>query len=730
MPIISSFAILTAEEIAAAEAAQLAAQIAAEEAATQAAIQAAQQEAARVAAEQAAQQAAQQGITQASQFAPPDIGTSNVSNIVQNAGPVSEGTQVADMSQTFDPFQRSEILQSLGKPPIAPEAASTFNYAANSTALPNVASPAASYSPYSLSGSGATESLKMAGSEGIKGTAGSYLNSTPSALSKGWDTATTWMGQHPYYTAAGAYLGANKLGLLDNKKQNFNDDKYNGPLSRYQMSSDFKGRQADPTKYQYTPRYADGGGIMGAAPVEQMSNNAMMGVNTMYPMANISTSSYGTPDQMASGGQVPRMANGGISGSGNLNLNVPLDFGGANGGGGFGGAGANGYSAVGSGGGSQTGFTGQNNTAIGAKGGAGLSPLFNTGQTPFDNTFEGDTFQPQGTRAFGGNPQQMIGLLSSLMQGQQSGNASAQQPMQMAEGGQVPSYASGGFFKNVLGDVAQFAGDAGAGVGQFVNNLGQGRVSIGRPESDQTAEQVAKKYYTNTAPAQNVNPQQYQYNQQYAEGGVARFSGKRGNLTNSLDYYTDLLGGESERQIAEASKPIGGQGDAGKVRDTDPDTAYLTAPEAAAVRMGKVNAKAYMQGLTLPRPKPINRLNLKPQGVKQAEAAASLDPEMAAHGGIMHSSLGGYAAGGNSRLLKGPGDGMSDNIPATIAGRQPARLADGEFVIPADVVSHLGNGSTEAGAKKLHEMMNKIRKARTGNSKQGKQINPNKFLPT
>jgi hypothetical protein len=72
---------------------------------------------------------------------------------------------------------------------------------------------------------------------------------------------------------------------------------------------------------------------------------------------------------------------------------------------------------------------------------------------------------------------------------------------------------------------------------------------------------------------------------------------------------------------------------------------------------------------------------------------------------------------------------MSDNIPATINGRQPARLADGEFVIPADVVSHLGNGSTEAGAKQLHAMMNNIRRARTGNSKQGKQINPNKFMP-
>jgi hypothetical protein len=73
---------------------------------------------------------------------------------------------------------------------------------------------------------------------------------------------------------------------------------------------------------------------------------------------------------------------------------------------------------------------------------------------------------------------------------------------------------------------------------------------------------------------------------------------------------------------------------------------------------------------------------------------------------------------------------MSDNIPAMIGRKQPARLADGEFVIPADVVSHLGNGSTEAGAKRLHEMMNNVRKARTGNPKQGKQINPKKYMPS
>lgn len=96
-----------------------------------------------------------------------------------------------------------------------------------------------------------------------------------------------------------------------------------------------------------------------------------------------------------------------------------------------------------------------------------------------------------------------------------------------------------------------------------------------------------------------------------------------------------------------------------------------------------------------------------------------------ADGGI--SSLGGYSDGG--RMLKGPGDGMSDSIPGVIGGKQPARLADGEFVVPADVVSHLGNGSTDAGAKQLYSMMDKVRKARTGKKAQGKQINPRKYMP-
>jgi hypothetical protein len=96
-----------------------------------------------------------------------------------------------------------------------------------------------------------------------------------------------------------------------------------------------------------------------------------------------------------------------------------------------------------------------------------------------------------------------------------------------------------------------------------------------------------------------------------------------------------------------------------------------------------------------------------------------------ARGGI--ADLGGYSDGG--RMLKGPGDGMSDSIPGVIGNKQPARLADGEFVVPADVVSHLGNCSTDAGAKRLYAMMDKVRAARTGKKKQAPAVNTARFLP-
>jgi hypothetical protein len=95
----------------------------------------------------------------------------------------------------------------------------------------------------------------------------------------------------------------------------------------------------------------------------------------------------------------------------------------------------------------------------------------------------------------------------------------------------------------------------------------------------------------------------------------------------------------------------------------------------------------------------------------------------------MQMAQGGLASLTNGMYLGGPSDGMSDEIPASMDCNHSAGLSDGEFVLPADVVSHLGNGNSEAGAQILYSMMERIRKARTGTTAQGKQINPGKMLP-
>lgn len=124
---------------------------------------------------------------------------------------------------------------------------------------------------------------------------------------------------------------------------------------------------------------------------------------------------------------------------------------------------------------------------------------------------------------------------------------------------------------------------------------------------------------------------------------------------------------------------------------------------------------------------PLSRFRYDPDKYRSAMAGGGLADSAVAQRYMKGGHLGSYSDGG--RLLKGPGDGMSDNIPARIGAKQPARLADGEFVVPADVVSGIGNGSTDAGARKLYAMMDKVRKARTGSKRQGKEINPSKYMP-
>lgn len=209
-----------------------------------------------------------------------------------------------------------------------------------------------------------------------------------------------------------------------------------------------------------------------------------------------------------------------------------------------------------------------------------------------------------------------------------------------------------------------------------------------------------------------------------ASGGIARYAEGdeveerprryRGDLMGTLDKYNEMIEGKKSGSLPSGkSDPY--TGEVGMFTDDDVETRLQSADVAANTRLKKA-AKRANYGLAA-----------LPTGVQAG--ALSLPTRQAAGGGIMQASLGGYAAGGNPRLLSGPGDGMSDNIPATISGRQPARLADGEFVVPADVVSHLGNGSTNAGAKKLHGMMNKVRMDRTGKKKQAPAVKAGKYLP-
>jgi len=108
----------------------------------------------------------------------------------------------------------------------------------------------------------------------------------------------------------------------------------------------------------------------------------------------------------------------------------------------------------------------------------------------------------------------------------------------------------------------------------------------------------------------------------------------------------------------------------------------------------------------------------------------SYDDEPGGDDGMMQGGIAALAKGGlPPRYLRGGGDGMSDSIRANIEGKQEARLADGEFVVPADVVSHLGNGSSNAGAKKLYSMMDRVRRSRTGRTRQAPEVNTRSMMP-
>jgi hypothetical protein len=383
------------------------------------------------------------------------------------------------------------------------------------------------------------------------------------------------------------------------------------------------------------------GGIAGIPPQTNFANPSS------YEQG---TSQYSMATDPMSGNIANRMADGGVTGSGQMQLNVPLSVGGAGGGGG---------SSIGGGGG----YGNYDGT-----GGPGASL----------NGYDNSTFGPNVNNFNGGGGYAPPG-------GPKAGVTYGAPPMQRGIGGK------------------------GSMTGP---QMDYGMVNRDPAQSPLSGEQLMEAQSRGMARGGIANVPKYSRGRQV---DVYDASLRFADMMDNPNRYTPP---DTRFQSVDT------------FRDTNPNTANKLADEASETRRKAIEQRSYVNtgAKYLPASRRPGQLDLGPVGGERGKYD-NQESILAAQGGIMGYNLGGYANGGNPRLLRGPGDGMSDNIPATIANRQPARLADGEFVIPADVVSHLGNGSTEAGAKKLHEMMNSVRQARTGNPKQGKKINPSKFMP-
>jgi len=208
------------------------------------------------------------------------------------------------------------------------------------------------------------------------------------------------------------------------------------------------------------------------------------------------------------------------------------------------------------------------------------------------------------------------------------------------------------------------------------------------------------------------------------------------------------------QQVPQVYDPNRRPGSAGRQYFTN--TRYVptsdTAGIATALQQAAQQAGAFQQSNVAPNVGERMRLafeaqGILPSGIAQPVAAAPAPTAPVAQptapvaetpvndlGGAAQGGMIGYAMGGITALrkgdyLNGASDGMADKIPATIEGKQKAALSHGEFVIPADIVSALGSGNSNAGAKVLYDMMDRVRQARTGTKEQGRKIAPNKFTP-
>jgi hypothetical protein len=251
-----------------------------------------------------------------------------------------------------------------------------------------------------------------------------------------------------------------------------------------------------------------------------------------------------------------------------------------------------------------------------------------------------------------------------------------------------------------------------AGLGAYGGaSLGEGLMNIGSDAASQAATKSA--YDAALATEGSASPQM-----------AAEYAAQQGRAAAAnMSSFDKLSGGVSSAMSnpGAALNTLGGgstMAGAGKL-------AALGLPIMAGIQANQTTKMPTLGSVSpqsMIRPIILNRKQNPTPYTGQGEARYFNDtydvpePYKAATGGVVAfnqgglGTLGGYSDGG--RLLRGPGDGVSDNIPAMIGDRQPARLADGEFVVPARIVSEIGNGSTEAGARKLYAMMDRVQRAR------------------
>lgn len=244
------------------------------------------------------------------------------------------------------------------------------------------------------------------------------------------------------------------------------------------------------------------------------------------------------------------------------------------------------------------------------------------------------------------------------------------------------------------------------------------------------------KDFKGSFPAQPSPAYQAQYRDYVADpyvtgaagGGLQTANYARGDL---VKYGLGLLNQKQEQAPITATDPGAGYSPAYNslgIMPYEKDTEGMSSDQMAksilkqAKTLGKLASKASVM-----MPDPADTAVSSIQREAPAMSAKEGGLQGYALGGLSMGHLGGYSDGG--RLLKGPGDGVSDSIPASIGAKQPARLAEGEFVIPARIVSELGNGSTDAGAKRLYAMMDRIKAKRAKTKNIAADSKVYKYLP-